>query len=69
MKEVRISEQKSIVIQKKKYKGNVVLDIRTFLDIKDGFKGYTKKGINIPAEKGLELLSALREVLDEKIKE
>lgn len=58
MKEIVITERRKIVVQKANYKGNNVLDIRTYVKT-DKYTGPTKKGINIPVAKAEELVRAI----------
>ena len=62
MEEVVISEQRKVVIQRSKFRGEETLDIRTWLETPN-YKGFTRKGINIPIEKGEELAQKILKVV------
>ena len=62
MEEVMISEQRKVVVQRSKFRGGETLDIRTWLETPN-YKGFTKKGINIPIEKGEELAQKILKVV------
>ena len=64
MEEVVISERKKVVVQKSKFRGADTLDIRTWVETPD-YKGFTRKGINIPIEKGEELAQKILKVVKE----
>jgi len=64
MKEVQISNSRKIVIQKTKWRGNLTLDIRTYIET-PSYTGFTRKGINIPISKAKELVNAILTVLGE----
>lgn len=65
MKEVKITQARKIVVQKKNWNGEETLDIRTYIDCTQ-YQGFTKKGINIPVSKAKELLAAIKSVLEEE---
>lgn len=62
MEEVVINDRKKVVIQKSKFRGLDTLDIRTWVETSD-YKGFTRKGVNIPVEKGEELAQKILKVL------
>jgi hypothetical protein len=64
MKEVKITNQRKIVIQIQKWKGRTNLDIRSYVETAN-YSGPTPKGFSIPPEKGEELAEAIKEVLVE----
>lgn len=65
MEEVLISERKKVVVQKSKFRGVDTLDIRTWVETPT-YKGLTRKGVNIPIEKGEELAQKILRVIKEK---
>jgi hypothetical protein len=66
--EIRITQARKIVVQKKLWNGEETLDIRTFIECKD-YTGFTKKGVNIPVAKASELQAAISQVLKEQVSE
>jgi len=62
VEEVILSDQSKIVIQVSEYGGRTALDIRTHVTT-DKYSGYTKKGVNVPIEKGKELVEKITKVL------
>ena len=60
--EVVISEQRKVVVRRSKFRGEEMLDIRTWLETPN-YKGFTRKGINIPIEKGEELAEKILKVI------
>jgi hypothetical protein len=62
--EVNISESRKIVIKKRRFREQDTLDVRTWLET-ENYSGFTKKGINIPLEKGKELAEAILKELKE----
>lgn len=65
MEEMLISESKKIVIQRSNFRGADTLDIRTWLKTPT-YEGFTRKGVNIPIEKGEELAQKILKVIKEK---
>ena len=63
MKVVKISKSKEIHVQVTEVAGKRTLDVRTYVITKN-YTGYTKKGVNIPIEKGGELALAIKEVTE-----
>lgn len=57
-----LSERRKLVIQKTNFRGADVLDVRTWVETSN-YKGFTKKGINLPVEKGDELVEKIVKVL------
>jgi hypothetical protein len=64
MEELVISERKKVVIQHAKFGDMDTLDIRTWIDTPN-YKGFTRKGVNIPVEKGEELVQKILKVIKE----
>jgi hypothetical protein len=64
MEELIISERKKVVIQHTKFGDMDTLDIRTWVDT-PSYKGFTRKGVNIPVEKGEELAQKILKVIKE----
>jgi len=64
MEELVISERKKVVIQHTKFENMDTLDIRTWIDTPN-YKGFTRKGVNIPIEKGEELVQKILKVIKE----
>lgn len=62
--EVIVSESRKIVVDRKRLRGEKTLDVRTWIET-ENYTGFTKKGINIPLEKGKELAEAILKVLKE----
>jgi len=65
MEEVVITESRKIVVQRSSFRGADTLDIRTWLKTPT-YEGFTRKGVNIPIEKGEELAQKILKVLKEK---
>ena len=65
MEEVQISESRKIVIQRSNFRGTDTLDIRTWLKTPT-YEGFTRKGVNIPIEKGEELAQKILKIVKEK---
>jgi len=65
MEEVVISESRKIVVQRSNFRGVDTLDIRTWLKTPT-YEGFTRKGVNIPIEKGEELAQKILKVVKEK---
>jgi hypothetical protein len=63
--EVVITKQRKVVIQRSKFRGAETLDIRTWLETPK-YRGFTRKGINIPIEKGEELARKILNVIKSK---
>jgi len=59
---VPVTLSREIHIQISEYKGKPVLDIRTYVKSAT-YTGYTQKGINVPKDKGKEILEALEKIL------
>ncbi|MDI6642487.1 MAG: PC4/YdbC family ssDNA-binding protein [Candidatus Hodarchaeaceae archaeon] len=59
-----ISERKKVVVQKSRFRGVDTLDIRTWIETPE-YKGFTRKGVNIPIEKGEELAKKILKVVKE----
>lgn len=57
-----VSERKKVVVQKSRFRGVDTLDIRTWVETPK-YKGYTKKGVNVPIEKGEELAQKILKVV------
>jgi len=64
MEELVVSERKKVVIQHAKFGDLDTLDVRTWIDTPK-YKGFTRKGINIPVEKGEELAQKILKVIKE----
>lgn len=60
-----ITKQRKVVIQRSKFRGAETLDIRTWLETPK-YRGFTRKGINIPIEKGEELARKILNVIKSK---
>ena len=58
MEELVITPQRKLVVQKKIWKDQETLDIRTYITT-EAYTGYTKKGINIPLGKAKDLAKAI----------
>lgn len=65
MEEIQITESRKVVIQRSQFTGVDTLDIRTWLKTPT-FEGFTRKGVNIPIEKGEELAQKILKVVKEK---
>lgn len=64
MEEVVVNERKKVIVQKSRFRGLDTLDIRTWVETSN-YKGFTKKGVNIPVEKGEELAQKILKVVKE----
>ena len=64
LEEVVVNDRKKVVIQKSRFRGLDTLDIRTWVETPN-YKGFTRKGINIPVEKGEELAQKILKVVKE----
>ncbi len=64
MEEVVVNERKKVIVQKSRFRGLDTLDIRTWVETSN-YKGFTKKGVNIPVEKGEELAQKVLKVVKE----
>lgn len=64
MEEVVVNDRKKVVIQKSRFREIDTLDIRTWVET-PGYKGYTRKGVNIPIDKGEELAQKILKVVKE----
>ncbi len=62
--EVVITKQRKVIVQRSKFMETETLDIRTWLETPK-YRGFTKKGINIPIEKGDELAKKILKVVKE----
>jgi len=65
VEEIQITESRKVVIQRSQFTGVDTLDIRTWLKTPT-FEGFTRKGVNIPIEKGEELAQKILKVIQEK---
>jgi len=65
LRQVKVSDSRKIVIQKTKFKGKEVMDIRTFIET-PSYSGYTRKGINIPIEVAPKIAEAILEELTDE---
>lgn len=65
VEEIQITESRKVVIQRSQFTGVDTLDIRTWLKTPT-FEGFTRKGVNIPIEKGEELAQKILKVVQEK---
>ncbi|HDI13112.1 MAG: hypothetical protein DRN83_02890 [Hadesarchaea archaeon] len=64
LEEVVVNDRKKVVIQRSRFHGLDTLDIRTWVETPN-YKGFTRKGINIPVEKGEELAQKILKVVKE----
>jgi hypothetical protein len=64
MEELVINERRKVVIQHAKFEDMDTIDIRIWIDTPN-YKGFTRKGVNIPIEKGEELAQKILKVIKE----
>ena len=65
VEEIQITENRKIVVQRSNFRGLDTLDVRTWLKTPT-YEGFTRKGVNIPIEKGEELAQKILKVIKEE---
>ena len=60
MKVIPVTERREIHVQRKKWRGQDIVDVRTYVKT-ENYEGYTKKGIAIPMEVIEQVIEAIIE--------
>jgi len=60
MKVIPVTERREIHVQRKRWRGQDMVDIRTYIKT-ENYEGYTRKGIMIPIEVVEDVIAAIIE--------